>query len=379
MSSKKQTLKQINNIEDLQQDPFNANEGTERGHRIIEYSIRQHGAGRSGLAANDGTLIAGNQTFQKMAELGFKIKPVHTNGDEWVVVIRDDIEPGSEDAKLLALEDNRASEVGLRWKATVLADVAEHLNVDHLFYDEELARTLVAAADAILQDDEPDDEDEPPTESTTSAEQDNEAPPDILFFSDNDWGIPTLDSNLQAEYVVVPVERWGRMARHGTTMPGTWHFYTEDYKFNNLWSNQNILRETGCVNAIEPNISTNEQMPKAVALWGVYRKRWIARFWQSQGIRIFVDLNVDRAFTEINLLGVPQGWRSYATRGYDNDIALLEYDYQIALQHANRDDILFVVLGGGKRIQAMCKERAWHWIPQENHVTEGRQVAYGQG
>jgi hypothetical protein len=26
MSSKKQTLKQINNIEDLQQDPFNANE-----------------------------------------------------------------------------------------------------------------------------------------------------------------------------------------------------------------------------------------------------------------------------------------------------------------------------------------------------------------
>ena len=151
MSSKKQTLKQINNIEDLQQDPFNANEGTERGHRIIEYSIRQHGAGRSGLAANDGTLIAGNQTFQKMAELGFKIKPVHTTGDEWVVVIRDDIEPGSEDAKLLALEDNRASEVGLLYSAQRLAAIAETLDISHLFYSDELAKKLSQAASELIE------------------------------------------------------------------------------------------------------------------------------------------------------------------------------------------------------------------------------------
>lgn len=370
----KKTEKEITHIKDLKFDGNNARLHNPRNIGMIEHSLNDVGAARSIVIDENGTILAGNGLVEAASQAGIhKVRVIQADGNEIIAVQRNNL--SEEQKTLLALYDNRTSELST-WNPLVLADIAEHLNVDHLFYDEELARTLVAAADAILQDDEP-DEDEPPTEGTTSTEQDNEAPPDILFFSDNDWGIPTLDSKLQAEYVVAPVERWGRMARHGTTMPGTWHFYTEDYKFNNLWSNPNILRETGCVNAIEPNISTNAQMPKAVALWGIYRKRWIARFWQSQGIRVFVDLNVDRAFTEINLLGVPSGWASYATRGYDNDIALLEYDYQTAVQHANRDDILFVVLGGGKRIQAMCKERAWHWIPQENHVTEGRQQAYG--
>ena len=150
MSSRKVPTKQINSIEDLKQDHLNANEGTQRGHRIIEHSIRHHGAGRSGLAASDGTLIAGNQTFQKVAELGFKIKPVHTTGDEWVVVIRDDIEAGSDDAKLLALEDNRAAMVGIKLKATVLAELAAQLNTEHLFYPEEISRALAKEATAIL-------------------------------------------------------------------------------------------------------------------------------------------------------------------------------------------------------------------------------------
>ena len=103
----------IETIGDLAPDPRNANQGSERGNRIIEQSVRQRGAGRSGLAASDGTMIAGSQTLQKMAELGIPIKPVHTTGDEWVVVIRDDIEPWSEEATLLAIDDNRAAELAV--------------------------------------------------------------------------------------------------------------------------------------------------------------------------------------------------------------------------------------------------------------------------
>ena len=117
--------KAIETIADLQPDPRNANQGSVRGHSIIERSVRQRGAGRSGLAAADGTMIAGSQTLQKMAELGIPIRPIHTTGDEWVVVIRDDIEPGSEEATLLALEDNRATEVGLVWEPGILAGIAE--------------------------------------------------------------------------------------------------------------------------------------------------------------------------------------------------------------------------------------------------------------
>jgi hypothetical protein len=51
--------KRIETIADLTPDSDNVNEGTQRGHAIIEHSLRNHGAGRSGLAASDGTMIAG--------------------------------------------------------------------------------------------------------------------------------------------------------------------------------------------------------------------------------------------------------------------------------------------------------------------------------
>ena len=129
----------INTINDLKPDPNNANRGTERGHRIVNNSIQRHGAGRSGLAARDGTMIAGSQTLEEMAALGMKIKPVHTTGDEWVVVIRDDVEPGSEQATLMGLEDNRGAQEGIEWDPGILAELAQQFDVSGLFTGDELA------------------------------------------------------------------------------------------------------------------------------------------------------------------------------------------------------------------------------------------------
>lgn len=132
----------IKNLTDLQPDPKNVNRGTPRGHGVIEQSIRRHGAGRSGLAANDGTMIAGSQTLEEMAALGMPIKTVHTTGDEWVVVVRDDVAPGSEQAKLMAIEDNRSSELGLEWEPDVLAELAGDLDLSGLFTQDELAEYM---------------------------------------------------------------------------------------------------------------------------------------------------------------------------------------------------------------------------------------------
>lgn len=144
----------IKSIDDLQPDPRNANVGSVRGHAIIENSVRQRGAGRSGLAAADGTMIAGSQTLQKMAELGMEILPVHTRGDQWVVVVRDDIEPGSEAATLLALEDNRATDVGLVWDAGVLASLSADMDLSSLFYPEEMTAILEQAGTVLLSTDD---------------------------------------------------------------------------------------------------------------------------------------------------------------------------------------------------------------------------------
>lgn len=142
--------KLIEHLEDLKPDPKNANRGTPRGHGIIEQSIRRHGAGRSGLAAKDGTMIAGSQTLEEMAALGMKVKPVHTTGDEWVVVIRDDIEPGSEQAILMGLEDNQSTLVGVDFDPAVLADIGARLDLSGLFHPNEMAALLEQAGTELL-------------------------------------------------------------------------------------------------------------------------------------------------------------------------------------------------------------------------------------
>lgn len=139
-------MKKLTNITDLKPDPQNANRGTPRGHGIIEQSIRRHGAGRSGLAAKDGTMIAGSQTLEEMAALGIPVRPVYTDGSEWVVVIREDVEPGSEQARLMAVEDNRASELGLDWEPGVLAELAgDGVDLGSLFTADEFAGVSMAA------------------------------------------------------------------------------------------------------------------------------------------------------------------------------------------------------------------------------------------
>ena len=82
-------------------------------------------------------------------------------------------------------------------------------------------------------------------------------------------------------------------------------------------------------------------------------------------------------FSELNLLGVPKGWKHYATRGYDGKPEMLEADYQCAAKHAETSEIVFAVFGGGKATRETCISKGWIHIPQESHVIEGRYEQVG--
>jgi hypothetical protein len=106
---------------------------------------------------------------------------------------------------------------------------------------------------------------------------------------------------MQAVALDQPALVWGtvpRTARHG----GAWLFYTEDYRYEQLWKEPGTLLQTKALSATEPNFSAYENMPLPVALWSIYRKRWIARYWQSQGVRVFADLNVAVNWAHLNRL-----------------------------------------------------------------------------
>jgi uncharacterized protein DUF4417 len=183
--------------------------------------------------------------------------------------------------------------------------------------------------------------------------------------SDNEWGVASLLVEGQATSVVGPVFPWGALAR-GTRMTGTYHFFVDDYRFSALLRNPKLLADTGCAAAVEPNGTLYDQSPRWAALEATARKRAAARIWQELGIPTFVDLNVPPRFLDVCLLGVPKGWRAFATRGYVARPDDLRAEYAVACEWAGPGrEPLFLVVGGGEPIGALCRELPGAiWVPE---------------
>ena len=166
--------------------------------------------------------------------------------------------------------------------------------------------------------------------------------------------IPELgpEASARAPVLDYPFFVWGSVPR--STRAGTWSFYTDDYRFEALWQNPSKLVDQRSAAALEPNYSVFDDTPRAVAIWAIYRKRYLARHWQERGIRIWVDLCVSHKHSDLTLLGVPRGWQRYATRGFDARVSDLDFELRQARRHADGAPFALVVYGGGKATQAWC-------------------------
>lgn len=358
MAEPKVTRRKLSDYKPAQVNP---NAGSEYGLSVIENSLGQFGAGRSLLADQHGEMIAGSHTLQAAANAGFEdVIEIETDGKTLVVVKRTDLDLSTDvRAQGLQVVDNRSTEVGYVPDNEVIAPILARLA-------DEDAKLVAAAgynAESVQE-----------VLDTLHNAGDGDLGawdvPDALWPTDNEWGVPLLDITMQADALDMPVERWGKVSRK-SKMSGTYHFYTEDYKFDALWDDPTDVVNSRCVNVIEPNFSTDTNMPRAVALWGIYRKRWLSRYWQSRGIRIIVDLHVSASLLDMALMGVPASWSTYCNRGYGTDIEHLDTAYQIALAHAGKP-ILYIVYGGGKAVSALCKKRGWVYVMEDAHKTEGR-------
>lgn len=185
--------------------------------------------------------------------------------------------------------------------------------------------------------------------------------PDTIFPTDNDWGIPVLSLKMQATYLDLPVVQWGDIARK-EKFRGTYHWYCEDDKFESMWKDPTGPLESNCINCVEPNFSNYSDMARAYVMGMVYKKRWIARYWQECGVFIFVDMNVNARFYDLNMIGVPDKWRAYCTRGYSDHPDKNISQYEVACARAGTDDIIFIVYGGGETIEKVCHKHGWLFI-----------------
>lgn len=359
----------IGDISEFKPQLINSNDHTQRGLGALERSIMQDGFLSPMSAVADGEMIDGSARLETSAGIFEQsdVLIVEHDGTRPVVMVRRDI-PDVDDvrAKRLSLAANRVAQLDLSWNAGVLMETLRDPDVQgwgkSLWSDADQER-LEKAADAIRKKEKEDQELEGDEWSRTY--ENRWSVPDALWPTDNEWGIPLLDASKQATSVDVPVVAWGSVSRK-SRMRGTWVFYVEDYRFEALWKDPSPVVSSLCKVAVEPNYSVYEQMPAAMALWQTYRKRWISRYWQGQGVKILVDLNVAEVYAGINRFGVPGGWKAFCTRGYEDrmDATVREFEYACSIAGTDQG-LLFAVYGGGIRVRKLCESRGWVYIMEQ--------------
>lgn len=190
------------------------------------------------------------------------------------------------------------------------------------------------------------------------------APQDRLFPSDNEYEIPTLRLDRQpGRGLLLPFAPWGANARRRIHI-GTFHFYVDDYRFNNIWLHPEKLIRTGCEECVEPNFSLFDTTPFAYGIQLLYKKRWIARWFQECGVNVWVDLHVSPKFHELNKLGVPHGYNAFATRGISECPDIILDELEIAKEISGLASPNLIIYGGGNNVRELCRKHSLLYVEQ---------------
>ena len=361
--NEKQT--EVVDIRDIIPDSHNFNAGTEKGREMIEKSFRELGAGRSILLDKNNRIIAGNKSQQAAIATGItKVRIVDTEGDEIVAVRRRDVDLDSKLGRELAFADNATQQVSLAWDdaelQAVQADVEGFDIADFGFDIEDLPQVTFPTGDDVHTNSSNSD-----NEESDNDEEEDETDPekidlyfkmlgDYVYPSNNEFDIPTLLMDNMPVHLELPLNPWGAEARYKKGIT-TYHFYVDDYRFEQLFKDPIKLLESGCKAIVEPNCSIHDQTPMAHAIWQTYRKRYLCRYLQECGMQIWVDLNVSPHFEEINALGVPEGYNAFCTRGVTGWLNTTERHWEMAKRISGLDKPNMFVYGGGEEIEEWCK------------------------
>ena len=121
---------------------------------------------------------------------------------------------------------------------------------------------------------------------------------------------------------------------------------------------------SGCDAIVEPNLSLFDTTPVACGLQLLYKKRWIARYFQECDIRVYVDLNVSQKFRDYNCMGVPAGYNAFFTRGYADRLPLLDEELAIACKISGLQTPNLIVYGGGRPVREFCMAHNLLYVEQ---------------
>lgn len=296
-------------------------------------------------------IIGGNSRYRALYDLGYTEAPckIISAGTAKEVI------------KKYILLDNKSSG---EWELSLLADGWSQLEIDDIGLNIELPDI---STDDIPVEDSSDETDEKEDDNVEN-EEDNmpfyqSMLSDCLYESNNIYDIPTLRLDMQAGKVILPLAPWGADSRLRKDI-STYHFYVEDYRFEAIWKDPTKILISGVRALVEPNLSLFDTTPVAYGLQQIYKKRWIARYFQECGIKVYADLNVSRKFQEYNKLGIPKGYNAFFTRGYADRISHLEEELEVAREISGLETPNLIIYGGGAKVHEFCAEHNLVYVEQ---------------
>lgn len=306
------------------------------------------------LEEQDGVLVVlcGNQRLKAAKKLKQKEVPTvlyHdlTDEERADLILRDNINNGEFDYDALQLDEC--------WQGTDL----EYVGIQIPMEEQEKAAKKKGNS-APLDDEENEGGDVPDDDEPDDGEDEGKEAfyrsmfKDVLYATDNDFDIPLLLKEQEAGKLELPFSPWGANSRLRKDVC-TYHFYVDDYRFEHLFKDPVKLLMSGCKAVVEPNCSCHDQTPIAWGIQLIYKKRWLARYFQECGIKVYADLNVAHKFIEYNKMGIPKGYNAFFTCGLDGWMESLESDLAVAQEISGLEVPNLLVYGGGREVQKFCQ------------------------
>lgn len=130
---------------DFVPDKDNANQGTQRGQKMIQDSLQEDGAGRGIVVDRNDNVVSGNKTLENAVDIGIdKAIVVETTGNELVVTKRMDWDLYEDESpRRYAYRDNQSALKSINFSPDQLAlDVEAGIDFSGIFYTEEIDEIL---------------------------------------------------------------------------------------------------------------------------------------------------------------------------------------------------------------------------------------------
>ena len=197
--------------------------------------------------------------------------------------------------------------------------------------------------------------------------------------AENEWGIPEMT---RQDFCLADA-KWQSFSENRTCKCGKAiiHMFNEDYAINSAWSTPNkYLRIFSKVRAVcTPDFSLYTDMPRALWLFNVYRKQWLGRFWQENGINVICTVSWPEGMVEdFMLAGIPQGATiAMSVCGKDIDIERQKADIGRILQRLNPAKVY--VKAGSSKAEYLSRCFEFETIPRYLTRSEQNGQKAGRG